>query len=129
MLEAIATICSSAAVITSFLSILWIWRCTSGINSINGIIAVVIFAFALWQWVHHGVDPDTWPHIGSGIFVTFNAAVNVFYTCFLQLKVNTDRRKKDNRRQSETPTKEERRNKDRRKSSMMKHTKLKVGKN
>lgn len=94
MLETIATIASSAAVIGSLLSIFWIWRCSGAINHAHGIIGVVVFFFALWQYIHHGVEPATWPHIGSGIFVLFTAGINVFYTYYLQLHVKVNRRKK-----------------------------------
>ena len=94
MLETIATLASSGAVIGSLLSIFWIWRSSGAINHAHGIIAVVIFAFSLWQYIHHAHDPATWPHIGSGLFVLFTAGINVFYTYYLQLTVNVNRRKK-----------------------------------
>jgi hypothetical protein len=95
MLDTIAALMSPASLVLSLLSIFWVYRCSGAINHAHGLFAVIIFAFAIFQWYVHAQDPiSTWHGILSAGFVMFSAGINVFYTHYLQLKVSVNRRRK-----------------------------------
>jgi len=89
MIETLGSVITSFALAMPFLSILWIYRHTKKINSLNGIFAVVIFAYTLWHFFTMGDHIHSPMHeVVTGLFVIVTALMNVYCSTFANVNVN-----------------------------------------
>jgi len=127
MIDTIAGVITSLTVGISLVGIFWIRRSTNNIKSVYGILAVIIFAFTLWDWYGHASNSiSSINEIVQGIFLLAMTCINVYAAALNHAsKVSTDRRSED-RRQNVIHISDERRRNDRRKMCQMKQIKLRT---
>jgi hypothetical protein len=101
-METVLLIISSVALVLSFLSMVWIFKCKSCIERVSKLSAVFIFAFACWEFAE---NLNAVEHIVNSIlvktFILFTTVMNSYYTwqlAYHRIQIVEDRRRQNERR-------------------------------
>lgn len=95
MIELLAIISGPISLMAAFLGMIWVMRCKSCIFSKDGVMPLVVFAYAIWHFLVHQDLPADHHMVIHNLFLTFVAFTIAIQCNIAKFSLKVNRRKID----------------------------------